>query len=86
MSKNVTVPVDLRPLANGKLPVDHILDVYSVSAIAAAMNLTERTVQRWATTGVNGWTADKLAVEALGANPYNVWGRAFDEVFDEALV
>jgi len=66
-----------------RLSVDPIAESWSSEHIAKVMNVSKRTVQRWMTSGVDGWTGDRLAVKVAGTTGYNLWGHDFDLAFAE---
>ncbi len=71
----------LEPLLDA-LPIDHCLtrqDVVGPGVIAQAATLLDvstRTLHRLRHTGLNPWTADRLAI-AGGLHPLVVWGEAW---------
>lgn len=72
-------PVKPRPY---RLPVARIVDEWPLEEIAAKMNVSKRTVQRWRHNGVDGWTGDRLAVKVCGVTGYDVWGDEFNLAFE----
>lgn len=72
-------PVEPRPY---RLPVEPIVANWSSEHIAKVMNVSKRTVQRWANSGVDGWTGDRLAVKVCGVTGYSLWGDEFNLAFE----
>ncbi len=73
-------PVRPRPY---RLPVTPIVENWPADHIAKVMHVSKRTVQRWAHSGVDGWTGDRLAVKVCGVTGYSLWGDEFNLAFDE---
>ncbi|WP_116996316.1 hypothetical protein [Desertimonas flava] len=70
---DVTVYVEQLP--DRLLPFDPLLEAWGahMGAIADAMHVDVRTVQRWRATGLSYDLADELAVRA-GLHAFDVWG------------
>jgi Homeodomain-like domain len=58
------------------LPAAPLLDRLSgtVSEIAEALGVTDRTIQRWRATGIDPYLADEIAIKHLGMHPAEIWG------------
>jgi len=77
----------LEPLLDA-LPIDRCLerrDVVGPGVIAQAaalLDVSTRTLHRLRHTGLNPWTADRLAI-AGGMHPLVVWGEAWIHAIDD---
>ena len=47
-----------------------------IAQAARLMDVPRRSLHRWRHTGLNPWTADRLAI-AAGLHPFSVWGDAW---------
>jgi hypothetical protein len=75
------IRLPLEPLLDA-LPIDHYLAQQDgvgpgvIAQAAALLDVSTRTLHRLRHTGLNPWTADRLAI-AGGLHPLVVWGEAW---------
>jgi hypothetical protein len=46
----------------------------TVPEIAQALGVSDRTIQRMRTTGIDPYLADEIAIRHLGMHPWEIWG------------
>jgi hypothetical protein len=64
-----------------KFPIDHLIDPVlagrTLDEIAADLEVSTRTVQRWIASGVNWEQADTFAIKILNLHPLTAFGEAW---------
>lgn len=63
-----------------RFPIEHLLGDRTPETIAADLQMTTRSVQRWITKGLNWQQADVFACKILQLHPYNVFGQQWYDV------
>ena len=67
-------------MSRTRFPIDHLLGDRRASQIAADLEMTTRSVQRWIAKGLNWEQADVFACKVLHLHPFDVFGNEWFEV------
>ena len=57
-----------------RLDVSGVILFHGTGHVAEKLGVSRRTVERWVHSGVDVYTADKIAIKVAGDHPEFVWG------------